>query len=304
MNKVKIIVNKGSEIVSKIYDKDAKATLLEGKAFSISSQFKKGGRQAIRGLNPELEKLILPEYIGVPSDHVDFVGKANAFWHDYSIKVPYSSGVDLDISTEKKKLGDGKEIDYPNNVQDYMDYTFALQSTRVAKTEEERSNASFYDFILVDAREEEQKALDEIETKDKADIQYAELIKGIASDEGKMQIKRVLLLCRTLLTKTKYTDNMSDASMRIGLNELKEDHAEKFLKIVTDPNIKDKAFVIRLIQNKLLEVNGKAYFVKGLENSVASSEKEMIAWVQNAENSKEVQALKANLKEAEKLNKN
>src|SRR6478752_2500573 len=142
----------------------------------LESEFKEGTRDLIRGFDPVVERIVLPNLIGLQANEPNFAIKARDFWADFSIK-PTEEGLKLNIATEKKVHGkdeDGKDllIDMPVNPNDYMAYQIAMQSSRVAKTPEQLEDLGMFDFYLIDLEEQKKKEEENFDLIDKADQVY------------------------------------------------------------------------------------------------------------------------------------
>lgn len=262
----------------------------------ISSEWKPNSKDVKRGLTAKQEILAMPNIIGVQPNDASWVTKVRDFWADFSI-LPTVKGLELDISTRKVKTGNGdEEIDYPNNVEDYMTYMIAMQSSRVAKTLEEMDNAENFEFILIDKSEENKKQLSEFEIISKADIKYSKLI--VKFEENESVVDWVLELLRDKNDDQVYTMTSSEKQMM--LRKKKEKNPLRFLSIVEDKDLENKALIAKLLTFSILNKEGNDYYF--LDEKIGS-EIAMIAYLKDSTKSTNVGKMKSQLESKITLSK-
>ncbi len=261
----------------------------------LESEFKPKSRDIIRGLSPELERLVLPEYLGVQPHDITFATKTKDFWADFSVQ-PTAEGLRLNIAMEKKKIkgddGEFREIDFPVNPEDYWVYQIAMQSRKVAKTSDELSSLSNYDFYIEDLTAVEAKKRTEYEATEKADIEYAKIVATF--DENQTKVDWILELLRP---KDVFVDveSLEPISKKMMLRKYKEEQPLKFVNTLEDKDLETKAHVIKCATHGILVKEGNDYFY-GDEN--IGSGKVVISWFKKPENSTKVLAIQAKLKAA------
>lgn len=270
----------------------------EEKVRPIESEFKRGSRDLIRGLDPTLERIILPDLIGIQSHEVTFAQKARDFWADFTIQ-PNKEGILLNIATEKKKvknsLGEEEEVDFPVNPDDFMTYQIAMQSSKVAKTESQLNNLAMYDFCLINLEEQRKQEVDAFEAIEKADLTYTKLISD--TDVNSDKINWVIEILRDK-TSSFDTDTAEMVDKKMLLRKLKDTDPSKFVKTVEDNHLATKAFILKAVAYGVLSKVGNDYF----DGDVNIGEgKAAIAWFAKAENSGKVLQLRSKLKEMVQL---
>lgn len=270
----------------------------------LESQFKQGTRDLIRGFSPEVERIVLPNIIGLQANEPNFAIKARDFWADISIK-PTEEGIKLNIATERKVNGkdeEGKDlfIDFPVNPNDYMVWQIAMQSDRVAKTEEELENLGMYDFFLVDLIKEKEKQASEFDIIDKADMSYSKLVNPNNIEENEDKINQVVELLRD---KGEAVDvpTLPMLDKKMMLRKIKETNPSLFIKTVEDPNLGTKALILKMQTYGVITKEGNEYFDGDINIGAG---KVAIAWFTKAENSAKVLALQSRLKQAIELKRN
>lgn len=263
----------------------------------IGSEFKKGTRDCIRGLNLEQERVLLPNHLGVNADSHDFGKKAKDFWADFSI-TPTEDGLRLNVATELKDYktvtGETTKIEFPVNELDYMIYHFARQSSKVAKTREELEDPSEFDFILINLHEQEKLEEDKYIASKNATIEFSKLV--TAGDEG--VINAVIRVLKDLAEPFDFSDSLTKKEMY--LKELMIRDEFKFTKVVTDSLLKTKALLREALEASEITLEGSHFFL-GEEN--IGTAKSALSYLDNPTNSAKVAALKARLDNVHNLQK-
>lgn len=262
----------------------------------LESEFKPKSRDVIRGLSPELERIVLPSYIGVQPEDVQFSHKTKEFWSDFSV-TPSAEGIKLNIATEKKTVGE-QQIEYPVNPEDYWVYQIAMQSSKVAKTAEDLKSLNSFDFYLVDLEAVEAKARQEFEGIEKADSEYVKLIN--AYDQNVDKIDWVIELLRDK-TVSVDVESLEELPKKMLLRNIKEAQPLKFVDTLKDPKLETKATIIKCATYGVLTKEGNDYFY-GEEN--IGNGKVAVSWFEKAENSQKILAIQSKLKAEVELKNN
>jgi hypothetical protein len=224
----------------------------------IGSEFRPKTRDCIRGLTPEQERVILPNIIGLQPSDQQFPMRTRDFWADFSV-VPDVDGIRLNIATEKKRVKIGNEeteLDMPVNEEDYMIYQFCMQSSKVAKTENQLKNLSQYDFYIVNLEKEREKEVSEFKLKKDASIAFARLVSKFEENEEK--INWILTMLKE--PKEFFSPSMEPQDKEMLLSKKQEKDASAFLKVVEDKDLEQKAFLATSISNGILTLQGNDYF--------------------------------------------
>ena len=264
----------------------------------IGSEFKRGTRDCIRGLNPIQERVILPNHLGTSAESVNFSQLTRDFWADFSIE-PTADGLRLNVATETKsvKINDKtEEIEIPVNEIDYMMYTFAKQSSRVAKTKDELENPDTFDFLLINLHEQEQMEREKFSVTKEANVKYARLV----SKEGNDEVLDAVIRNIKELTEP-YDASMPRLNKEMFLDELKTRDVVKFIKVVNDSQLQTKALLRQALEASEISLEGSHYF---LNEENIGTEKSALSFLENPANSAKVATLKARLENFENLKKN
>lgn len=268
----------------------------------LQSEFKEGTRDLIRGFDPVVERIVLPNLIGLQANEPNFASRARDFWADFTVS-PTKEGIRLNIATEEKVSGKRKNsegveedeyIDFPVNPNDYMVYQIAMQSSKVAKTAEELANLSLYDFYIVDLDSEQRKEAAQFEEVDRADSIYIKLTSASSIEENVDKINAVLELLRDK-GEALDVETLPILQKKMLLRKIKEEAPKRFISTVEDPSLATKAFIIKLYTYGVISKEGNDYF-DGEINIGAG--KVAVSWFQKSENSQKVLTLQARLKAA------
>lgn len=280
--------------LTKQIPKDMKADIFK----RIGSEFDKSqgmmSKEIIRGLNPELEKVYLPNLIGVAAESTDFPAKARDFWADYVI-TPTSKGLRLNIAMEERvtkdldENGNPKKLMVPVNPDDYMRYQFALQSSKVAKTPEELENKSFFDFTLEDLGSVREKELADFEATDKATFIYAKLTSKFADNVDKID----WILEMTKEEGTFFDTDLGEVEKKMMFKQLADKRPNKLITLSEDKDLEDKAFLNRALTYLVITKEGNDYYY--LNENMGSEEKGALSWLKKPEKSGSVAAIKSKL---------
>lgn len=280
------------------------ASMQDEKVNPLQSEFRPNSRDMIRGFSPEVERIVLPDILGVQANEPTFASKAKDFWAEFSV-APTKEGLRLNIATEKKKNGtttikdeEGKDkvvdnmIDFPVVPEDYMVWQIAKQSSKVAKTEIERSNLKRFDFYLVDVEEETKAENTEFANAENAMKSYSNLTADSALETNLEKIEWVLELLRDK-GEAIDVESLSTVEKKKRLFKLSKDEPLKFVSTVEDKNLGTKAKIVKLHNAGIISKEGKEYFDG--ETNIGEG-KTAVAWFTKPENSQKVVALEARLR--------
>lgn len=267
----------------------------------ISSQFKViDGRitpNIIKGLNREQERIILSEQLGIDINSPNWEKEVKKHWAEFSIKIP-NKGLRLNKATYPKEVfleGQKITIDYPYNVQDYIIYNYAMDSSDVAKTPEQKENMDLFKAYIEDYSELKQKEIAALTEKDLADKNYVELI----NDKNKEE--KIDWLVERFRKPEENFISFSREDKKLKLREIKETSPATFNEQFNNPNLEHEAFIYQLVTYGILKKEGKLYF-NGVEN--LGSHSEAIEYMKNSINSENVAKFKSLLEQKFKEQRN
>jgi hypothetical protein len=239
----------------------------------IGSSFTKSG-QTNKGLTFSEEKELLPALLGLQHSDPNFYKTAESFFSELTIEVDHGQGTKLDASTDQKGN--------PINLMDYIKYKFALAHPFVAADSDACMGSRKFKYFLHDPSLEMQEKHSALEVKKKA---YREFIKASA-DEDKMDM--------ILLAMGSSPKGLSPEGKELKLEHEVEADPASFLKIVTDKNLEQTAFIESCISHEVLRRVGTAY-LNG-DEKIGDTLEETLLFLKNKKNSEVLTVLKARLK--------
>jgi len=245
----------------------------------IASAYKEGTRDILRGLSTKEEEKYLPHIIGVKPGSESWDSTVKDYWANYQFRVPLSGGLRLN-----NKLNEEGE---PENLDDYIKYRFALESNKVAVTEEERENPSRFIAVMEDEEETLKRELLDFKTEVEADKLYIKII----SDDDKEKKKHIFYMLR----------NAEDGSPSIvgdmldyQLKKIKDRDLHGFISVANDPDLSMKVLIKLGIERNILERSGNSIYY--MNELVGDSEREAILYLENVANTKTLGAIKQSIK--------
>ena len=233
------------------------------------------GRQPLRGVEGDEEKMLLNGILDVGPKHDDWVKHAKKFWSNMNISVPFE-GVTLDVSTDDDGI--------PFNKEDYMKYKFALKHPQVSLNKADMN--SKHRFYIHDTTRDLIKKNNEIQVRKDADKEFIK----VTSDEKKMT--RILRLLSTEATP----DRLTTLQKENRLYDLKNSDPKKFFKVSTDKNLEVKAEIEELVSAGVLRRIGNQ--VVYLDEVIGETLEDAVVYLKNKKNSGTLTILRVKLKEA------
>ena len=270
----------------------------------ITSEFKKVDgritREIIRGLKTnEQEQYLLPTILSMKPNDNNWQKAVEEFWAEYSIKVLVEKTKILNIvtHTEKVTLIGGQEtvLEVPENLHDYMDYNFAMQSSRVAKNDDDKANSDLFDFFLDDLSKIKKEELDLLKEKDLADINYVELL------QSKKNEKIDWLLEKLKEPEENFTHASTD-DKQLALRKIKEVNPTAFNRESSNPDLEYEAELYKMLQFNIVTLEGNTVMDGNI--NIGQFYKEAVAYLKDGTKSEHVLKLKERLKSLTGTSKN
>jgi hypothetical protein len=285
----KVLITVNTSSIASLLDREAKRAVLPDIVKKIGSEAIPNTKDIIRGLPPILEEALMPSILGISKTTPDYDLRVKDYWAEYTVKVNPVKGETLDASTRReKKVIDGKEvdIDMPVNLDDYMKYYFAMQSSMVAKTEYDRANVGMFDFSLVDLEEAKKAEAEKQDLEDKAMKAYLTLDYG--SDTARQLLEMFPI-------HVKWDEIAGPSGVKVALRNVATSYPDKFIAAVNDTNLEARAFFRKATRLGVIRQEGNAYFTGDSEVPLALSSKELIAAYKDPTKSKDIAMLKAKM---------
>jgi hypothetical protein len=247
----------------------AEAKIEDDRSLKIGSKYKRGTRDLLKGLTHAEEKALLPKLIGIDPNSQNWEEKVQNFYANLTINVPAnpSEHLLLDISmTDKVVEIDGEKVRIPKYPIEYIQYKQALVDSSVAKTKADRDNIGMFQFILEDESENKNKKVRKNEIDNQLSITYLKLVteeNGMFKQADKLNyVIRLYGYNPIELSsddkKIFLSDKKNEAIKFCLDNEVEYTECE-FYKIVSDPNLKDKAEILAFVEHGILVREGESF---------------------------------------------
>ncbi len=272
---------------------------------TIGSKRARNGHDVLMGLTREERLILLPSVIGVDPTSQHWEKGVKTFFADLAIHVDHT-GKELDITTypERKQLN-GKyiDIDMPENIMDYIMYKQCLVDKSVASSFEESKDGTFK-YYIENKEQARQKEKQDFKFKQKIEQEFIRLtqIDDNNNYPNAREIKFVALVMGRninfydmdeLVLQVEELKTRSIQQLKTGISFEDTD----FIKIVKDPNLKDKAFILTLVDKSIVAKEGDYYVdADKRELVLGQSLEEAVSFIRNDINSQTVLSYKEKLK--------
>lgn len=226
----------------------------------------------------EEEKRLLSQLLNIEPTDRDWSEKIKEFWINFRVIVP-ANGVVLDISTidEENKI--------PVNIEDYLIYKWAHNNhPLVANSKEEMLSSHMKEFYIYDPEKETAKQNQNVKN---TKLAYREFI-ALSEDANKMD-----MVIRLLTGEN--TSNMTSDMKENRLDILLKQNPNRFLAVVTDPDLEIRAEIENMVEKGILRKQGASYLY--MDTTIGDSLAESVSYFKNDRNSETVLDLRARLKE-------
>lgn len=233
----------------------------------------------IRGLTPDEEIKFLPSILGLTNKSENWMRVVNDYWANFGKVIPtddeglkieagmwYESQEDADKAmaeeaTEKRKIEEAKvrnvryvekftvraSLGTPLNIGDYILYRHCLIYSEVANVPEDMDKSPKIRFYLFSKQKDTANKAISLEARRKAYIKYSESV-AVPSTKGAL-----IYLLRSDIDRynrenpKKILTVSSEIEKDLTLEAIAVTYPEKFLSVVDDPMLLQKAFIERAI---------------------------------------------------------
>lgn len=226
---------------------------------------------------PDEEAKYLADVLAMDPKHADFRKECRAFWANKVLEVPQQGAV-LNITLDDKG--------YPVNVADWVTYKWLLIHARVDKSNEPTSNSQIKDYYMYNPNSEIKKANETVKLTTKAFKEFAKLE---ATPEKFDWVLRLFSTSKDLINPLAMTELEKENK----LGELIQKNPDKFIEIVTDPNLELKFELELMVDMGIITKVGNRYIDGDVELGIDAES--AIAQLKSARYSKEYAVLKAKL---------
>jgi len=263
----------------------------EGK---ISSQFiSRNGvatRTIIRGLSNDQERYFAYLLINKTPKDQGYDEAMTTYWADYSVMI--EGKLTLDASYELKEVtldGEKVQMEVPLVLEEYIKAKFAMASSRVAFTEEEKMNRDLFDFIMEDLSVAEKNKQDLFRLRFESNKALTELISSCTESSH----EKIDLLLEVLREPTELFYGLGYVDKCMKLTEKQENNPTKFMAALNDKYLEQKALLYKAVKTGVIAKEGEAYFFA--DTLVGSTEKEAMLFLADGTKGAFVAKIKAQL---------
>lgn len=263
----------------------------EGK---ISSQFiSRNGiatRTITRGLSNDQERYFAHLLINKTPKDQGYDEAMTSYWADYSVMVEGKLTIDASYEVKEVMLdGEKVQMEVPLVLEEYIKAKFAIASSRVAFTEEEKMNRDLFDFIMEDLSIAEKNKQDLFKLRFESNKALTELISSCS--EGSHE--KIDLILETLRQPTELFYGLSYIDKCMKLTEKQENDPTKFMTALNDKYLEQKALLYKAVRTGVIAKEGEAYFFA--DTLVGSTEKEAMVFLADGTKGAYVSKIKAQL---------
>jgi hypothetical protein len=260
-----------------------------------------------RGLDPDEESEYLPRVLGISSKSVDWETVLKNYWNNIRKMVPDTSrGLELEIgfsyeNEEHKNLGETavgidelscqhrQKYGKPINVEDYVLYRYCLRYPDVAKSIDDVHKSNRIRFYIFTQRAENRIKHDKVQVRRLAQVKLQE----IWGDRP---------LIKNILSVYERFDVTDEIEQDVILDELVSSDPEKFLSIVTDPQLQMRSFVQKCLREGTLTRIGNTEGIKCDGVVLGYNVEEVVASLESSKYSDLKQRLQIRMRAVPSLN--
>jgi hypothetical protein len=234
----------------------------------ISSEIKMLGgvptTDCIKGLSKDQEEYLLHTVLGVRPHEPNWQAKVREFWLDRSFIIEGEKKLNASatIKTIKNTIGELVEIEIPDNLDEYINWGMAMESSKVAKTANEKANSSLYAIIMDDVAEIERKQIEDLDLLDAADLAYVNLMRDSSTESTLNKIDWIIAKIK------QPNENFYSASpeiKKLRIRQFKNENPTSFIEELKNPNLEAEALISAGLNEGVISLDGTSYFF-GLEN--------------------------------------
>jgi hypothetical protein len=257
---------------------------------SIGSYFEPNSIAIGSGLTFAEKEVLLPQFVGVSSTHPDFMKKVETYYIDLETKVPYGTGLTLEVGLTEDNNKPVSAKNLPLNIVEFVRFRHASKHPFVGATKEEAEGTRklFYIFNAVELEKKKQAIAD---VKDAALAIFLE----IKADARKVKMMLTLL---GVDTKVYNGSKIAAETMQADLRKLAETKPKEFIEIYSRKSFESEYMIQAMINLGIIKQYGSKYMNPSNHNALlASSLEELVFYFKDDENSETILALKAQLQE-------
>ena len=272
------------EIIPKfnMLPKDPKAKQIRNEVLKkISSTWKAGTKDIIRGLNHVEEQLYLPNVIALKPSHDEWVTRVYEYWANFGFVVPVEGGVTLETGFKLKGLAPNYGAE-PINVTDYIKYNFARENAFVAP--EDADNLITYTYRIIDTSADAVREEQTFSLRMQVDRLFFKLVdesRTIESEKAKIDHILETVGGEKGLGVSVY--NWTDLQKQVELEKVKNRNLGAFKAILDDRYLANKSIIKKGVTFKKIVEESGTYFYNG--KGMGRTLNEACLWLDDPANS-------------------
>ena len=291
-NSIKVKVFRAPTFLGGAQGQDVQTYLGDSKV-SIGSYFEPQSMVVGSGLTVQEKEILLPVFVGVSSAHPDFMKKVETYYIDMDTKVPYQTGLLLEVGLKEDNNAPISLTNTPIVPLDYIKYRHLASHPYVGATKEdaEGTRKQFYIFNP----EELQK-----KTKAKNDSKDAAL--AIFLQIKKEPTKVAMMLTLMGVNPKTFSGKNKQVEMEEALRKIVDSKPDEFNTIFSKKDIDTEYLIQSMLNHKIINKFGEKYMdpqADAKNQLLANSIEELIFFLKDKDNSGVVMSLRARLQEKE-----
>lgn len=257
----------------------------------------KGSQRLGSGLTTQEEKLLLSEYLGIDKNDPKLSETIKTFYSDITTKVPgEAKGLELNIGLEDNAKPFGPD-NMPVKLHDYIVYRHALGYPNTAPTASSAKGNPLVEYYIEDP---DLVLKDKTQEADVRDDAYAEYLK-VKKDNDKVNM--LLTVLKPYIKKERGVPPINVYELEnekflqkklLLLQELAKMRPERFYAAATDPMLKKRYLVEKLISTDIIVRKGNSFVdTTDSDNVLGTTNDEVVTVVFDAKNAALLQRLRA-----------
>jgi len=291
-NSIKVKVFRAPTFLGGAQGPDVQAYLGDSKV-SIGSYFEPQSMVVASGLTVQEKEILLPVFVGVSSTHPDFMKKIETYYVDFDTKVPYQTGLLLEVGLKEDNSAPISLTNTPIVPLDYIRYRHLSNHPYVGATKEE-AEGTRKQFYIFNPEELQKK------TKAKNDAKDAALAIFLQIKKEPTKVAMMLTLMGT--NPKSFSGKNKQADMEEALRKIVDTKSEEFNTIYSKKDVETEYLIQSMINHKIINKYGEKYMDPQADPKhqlLANSIEELIFFLKDKDNSATVIALRARLQEKE-----
>lgn len=258
---------------------------------SIGSYFESSNSPRVAsGLTFEEEALLLPILIDAPKDDREFRKKVSDYYENISTRIPYETGLRLEIGLESDNNTPVGKNNMPIAVADYLRYRHAIKHPEVALTKEAAAGNRLKRFYVFDPSQITVKNKKLTQEKDAAIQIYLEVSK---------EMEKVDMMLTLLGIDIREFSGNTAGDLKIEtLRTQAETRPAKFIAAYQEDNMEVRYWIESMVTYGIVRVVGTRYMITETKKILGNTLEETIYFFLDEENSDTVVMLKALVQEA------